>query len=199
MGISTTSPSRGSRTGSRVSSISWARNTPRSATRSAAARRSPTTSARGCAPPSPSTNRSRRADGEASRAAPADQVRPEHAQDHEDDGARRHVQAEARAGPGDRRAAVRGGAAVDLHLVGKKGITYFRFAKRPVASQRLDIGDKPTATHAAELAAPLMAQFASGAVDAVEVVFAQFRSAVATPPTTLRILPVTPPRSDGRM
>jgi len=93
----------------------------------------------------------------------------------------------------------RGGAAVDLHLVGKKGITYFRFAKRPVASQRLDIGDKPTATHAAELAAPLMAQFASGAVDAVEVVFAQFRSAVATPPTTLRILPVTPPRSDGRM
>ena len=90
----------------------------------------------------------------------------------------------------------RAGAAVDLHLVGKKGITYFKFAKRPVASQRLDIGDKPTAAHAAELVAPLMAQFASGAVDAVEVVFAQFKSAVATPPTTLRILPITPPRSD---
>ncbi len=89
----------------------------------------------------------------------------------------------------------RAGAAVDLHLVGKKGITYFKFAKRPVASQRLDIGDKPTAAHAAELVAPLMAQFASGAVDAVEVVFAQFKSAVATPPTTLRILPVTPPRA----
>jgi F-type H+-transporting ATPase subunit gamma len=31
-------------------------------------------------------------------------------------------------------------------------------------------------------------------VDGVEVVFAQFKSAVATPPTTLRILPVTPPQ-----
>src|SRR6266571_7560637 len=42
----------------------------------------------------------------------------------------------------------RAGAAVDLHLVGKKGITYFKFAKRPVASQRFDIGDKPTEAHA---------------------------------------------------
>jgi len=86
---------------------------------------------------------------------------------------------------------------VDLHVVGKKGITYFRFAKRPLASQRTDIGDKPTATHAAELVGPLVAQFASGGVDAVEVVFAQFRSAVSTPPTVLRILPVTPPRLEG--
>src|SRR3989449_1507237 len=89
----------------------------------------------------------------------------------------------------------RAGTPVDLHVVGKKGITYFRFAKRPLASQRTDIGDKPTATHAAELVGPLVAQFASGGVDAVEVVFAQFRSAVSTPPTTLRILPVTPPRA----
>ena len=95
----------------------------------------------------------------------------------------------------------RAGTRVDLHVVGKKGITYFRFAKRPLASQRTDIGDKPTATHAAELVGPLVAQFASGGVDAVEVVFAQFRSAVSTPPTVLRILPVTPPtegRKDGK-
>src|SRR5213594_4350593 len=85
------------------------------------------------------------------------------------------------------------GAGVDLHLVGKKGITYFKFAKRPVASQRTDIGDKPRAEHAAEIVGPLMAQFASGALDAVEVVFAQFKSAVSTPPTTLRILPITTP------
>jgi len=93
----------------------------------------------------------------------------------------------------------RAGTPVDLHVVGKKGITYFRFAKRPLASQRTDIGDKPTATHAAELVGPLVAQFASGGVDAVEVVFAQYRSAVSTPPTVLRILPVTPPRADRRL
>jgi F-type H+-transporting ATPase subunit gamma len=92
------------------------------------------------------------------------------------------------------------GAAVDLHLIGKKGIAYFKFAKRPAASQRTDIGDKPKPEHAAEVVGPLMTQFESGALDAVEIVFAQFRSAVSTPPTTLRILPVAPPvpRADGR-
>ena len=82
------------------------------------------------------------------------------------------------------------GVSIDLHLVGKKGISYFKFTKRAVASQRTDIGDKPTAAHAAELVAPLMAQFQAGTLDAVEVVFAQFKSAVSTPPTTLRVLPI---------
>src|SRR2546422_4344246 len=78
-------------------------------------------------------------------------------------------------------------------LVGKKGISYFKFTKRAVASQRTDIGDKPTAGHAAELVAPLMAQFEAGALDAVEGGFAQFKSAGSTPPTKLPILPVAPP------
>ena len=85
------------------------------------------------------------------------------------------------------------GAVVELHLIGKKGISYFKFAKRPVASQRTDIGDKPRAEHAAEIVGPLMTQFGSGALDAVEVVFARFKSAVSTPPTTLRVLPISPP------
>jgi F-type H+-transporting ATPase subunit gamma len=92
------------------------------------------------------------------------------------------------------------GAQTELHLVGKKGIGYFKFARRPIASQRVDIGDRPTAAHAAELVAPLMAQFSAGTLDAVDLVFAKFNSAVSTPPTTLRILPVAPPdaRTGGR-
>ncbi len=62
-------------------------------------------------------------------------------------------------------------------------------------SQRTDIGDKPKAEHAAEIVGPLMTQFESGALDAVEIVFAQFKSAVSTPPTTLRVLPIAPPRA----
>ncbi|MGH7568402.1 MAG: ATP synthase F1 subunit gamma [Gemmatimonadales bacterium] len=85
------------------------------------------------------------------------------------------------------------GAAVDLHLVGKKGIGFFKFSGRPIATQRTDIGDKPTAAQAAELVAPMLARFEAGTLDAVELVFARFTSAVSTPPTTLRILPVTPP------
>jgi len=90
---------------------------------------------------------------------------------------------------------------VELHLVGRKGISFFKFSHRTIASQRIDIGDKPTAAHAAELVAPLTARFATGELDAVEIVFAKFNSAMSTPPTTLRILPVDPPadrRSGGQ-
>jgi len=88
-------------------------------------------------------------------------------------------------------------AHTELHLVGKKGISYFKFTKRELASQRVDIGDRPTLEHAAELAQPLMERFAKGDLDAVDVVFAKFNSAVSTPPTTLRILPVDPPAAKG--
>jgi F-type H+-transporting ATPase subunit gamma len=91
-------------------------------------------------------------------------------------------------------------AHTELHLVGKKGISFFKFSKRNIASQRVDIGDRPTLEHAAELAKPLMDRFAAGDLDAVDVVFAKFNSAVSTPPATVRILPVAPPekrRSGG--
>jgi F-type H+-transporting ATPase subunit gamma len=85
------------------------------------------------------------------------------------------------------------GAAIELHLAGRKGISFFKFSHRAIASQRIDIGDRPTAAHAAELVAPLMARFAGGELDAVEIVFAKFNSPMSTPPTALRILPVEPP------
>lgn len=91
------------------------------------------------------------------------------------------------------------GTAVELHGIGRKGIGYFRYTGRELAGRRQDIGDKPTAAHAAELADPLMERFAHGELDAVEVVFAKFNSAISTPPTVMRVLPVTPPaRQDGR-
>jgi len=93
------------------------------------------------------------------------------------------------------------GGEAELHLVGRKGIGYFKFTRRAIASQRVDIGDRPTAAHAAELMEPLMARFSAGTLDAVDLVFAKFNSAVSTPPTTLRILPVAPPskrRSGGQ-
>jgi F-type H+-transporting ATPase subunit gamma len=87
------------------------------------------------------------------------------------------------------------GATVDLHLVGKKGIGFFKFSKRAIASQRIDIGDKPTAAHAVELVTPLMQAFEAGTLDAVEVVYARFVSPVSTPASVLRILPAAPPEA----
>ena len=91
------------------------------------------------------------------------------------------------------------GYAVDLHVVGKKGIGYFRYLGRTLVTQRLDIGDKPTAEHAAELVAGPMAAFGAGEIGLFEIVAARFHSAMSTPPVTVTVLPIAPPeaRKDG--
>jgi F-type H+-transporting ATPase subunit gamma len=85
------------------------------------------------------------------------------------------------------------GATVELHGIGRKGIGYFKYVGRTLASQRQDIGDRPRPDHAAEVMTPLMERFGAAQLDAVEVVFAQFKSALSTPPTLMRILPVASP------
>ncbi len=87
----------------------------------------------------------------------------------------------------------RQGATVELHGVGKKGIGYFKYVGRALASARIDIGDRPTPAHAAEVVQPLMNRFERGELDRVEVVFAHFVNPLSTPPTILPILPVAPP------
>jgi F-type H+-transporting ATPase subunit gamma len=92
----------------------------------------------------------------------------------------------------------RDGVDVELHIVGRKGLGYYRYIGRAVASSRVDLGDRPTAQNAAELVDGLMTAFANGQLDAVYVVHAQFKSAISTPPTTERILPVAPPSGEGK-
>ena len=87
------------------------------------------------------------------------------------------------------------GAQVDVHGVGRKGIGYFRYVGRALASQRIDIGDRPTTQDAAGIVDQLMNDFANGTLDAVYVVYAQFKSVLSTPPHTQRILPVEPPKA----
>jgi F-type H+-transporting ATPase subunit gamma len=89
------------------------------------------------------------------------------------------------------------GATVELHVNGKKGIGYFRYIGRAMATQRTDIGDKPTAADAASLVDSLMAGYASGDLDAVYVVCAQYKSALSSPPASERVLPVTPPATSA--
>ncbi len=91
------------------------------------------------------------------------------------------------------------GLQVELHVVGKKGINYFKFAHRPLALARLDIGDRPTAQHAAELAQPLIDRFEAGQLAAFDLVHAHFKSALSTPPVVERVLPIAPGRPDARV
>jgi F-type H+-transporting ATPase subunit gamma len=85
------------------------------------------------------------------------------------------------------------GASVELHIVGKKGIGFFRYLGKSIATQRIDITDKPSAADAASLVDSLMARFATGELDAVYVTATKFKSALSTPPGTEMVLPVTPP------
>jgi len=89
------------------------------------------------------------------------------------------------------------GVEPELHVIGKKGLGYFRYVGREVASSRIDVTDRPTAENAAEIVDALIQRFASAEIDAVYVVYAKFQSALSTPPATQMILPVTPPERKG--
>jgi F-type H+-transporting ATPase subunit gamma len=91
----------------------------------------------------------------------------------------------------------RDGVAVDLHVVGRKGIGFFRYVGRALATARADIGDRPTAEHATELVQGMMNDFIAGRLDAVYVVYSKYNSPISTPPTTEQILPVAPPERKG--
>ena len=89
------------------------------------------------------------------------------------------------------------GTETELHITGRKAIGYFRYIGEPLAIARTDITDRPTPGDAASLVDTLMQRFIEGSLDAVYVVYAQFRSALSTPPTAEQILPVTPPKRSG--
>src|SRR3954471_10082583 len=90
----------------------------------------------------------------------------------------------------------RGGAQVDVHVIGKKGLGYFRYVGRELATQRIDVTDRPTAQNAAEIVDALMADYIAGKLDGVYVTYSKFTSVLSTPATTDQILPVTPPKKD---
>jgi F-type H+-transporting ATPase subunit gamma len=86
---------------------------------------------------------------------------------------------------------------IEMHVAGRKGLGYFRYVGRAVASSRTDIGDRPSVADASQMVDDLMNRFAAGALDAVYVVSARYKSALSTPPHTEQILPVTPPERKG--
>ena len=89
------------------------------------------------------------------------------------------------------------GAEVELHIAGKKGISFFRFQGEQLRTAVSDIGDRPSAADAQRLVDTLMDDFVRGELDAVYVVYAQFRSALSTPPAVMPLLPVQPPTGEA--
>jgi F-type H+-transporting ATPase subunit gamma len=90
------------------------------------------------------------------------------------------------------------GYTVELYGVGKKGIGFFKYLGRKLAIERIDVGDRPTADHAAEIVEPLLRAYAAGEVASVDLVQARFLSALSTPPATVRVLPVEAPEGHAQ-
>jgi len=90
------------------------------------------------------------------------------------------------------------GYTVELHAVGKKGAGFFKYLGRPLRTERTDIGDKPTPEHAGTVVEQLIRDFETGRLALLEMVHCHFASALSTPPTTTRLLPVEAPSGRTR-
>ncbi len=89
------------------------------------------------------------------------------------------------------------GVEVELHAVGRKGISFFRFQKQNLVTARTDITDRPSSDDAVSVIDPLRERFESGELDEVYIVYAQFRSAMSTPPGVMKVLPIEQAKDDA--
>jgi F-type H+-transporting ATPase subunit gamma len=100
-----------------------------------------------------------------------------------------HVDAETAAGDG------RGSQVI---MVGKKGGNYFRFLKREMAQELLDLGDEPRYEQIEPLANELIERFEKGEIRSVHVAYMQFVSSSRQIPTLLPLLPLSgAPEEEG--
>ncbi len=86
-----------------------------------------------------------------------------------------------------------GGVATRVHMVGKKGISYFRFLRRSVSDQTTGIGDKPRFDQVEPIANTLMERFINGEIGSAYVAYMRFVSAGVQRPAVVQLLPLAPP------
>ncbi len=82
------------------------------------------------------------------------------------------------------------GVEAETRMVGKKGISYFRFLKREMAERITTISDVPRFDQVEPLANDLMARFVAGEIDAVDVAYTKFISVGRQRPMVERLLPL---------
>ncbi len=87
----------------------------------------------------------------------------------------------------------REGKDVTLYAVGKKAQAYFRYRGYRIENAYLGVTDTPGYGDARAIAASALNAFATGHIDAVEVFFTRYQSAMNQIPTRLDLLPITPP------
>lgn len=89
----------------------------------------------------------------------------------------------------------RGDARVDLEVVGKKGLAYFKFMGRPVTEFHSQFTDTPRFEVVEALAQRYMAGFKDREIDVVKVVYMSFESVARQKPAVAQLLPLSQPES----
>jgi len=84
-----------------------------------------------------------------------------------------------------------------VHMVGKKGIAYFRFLRRPVAQQTSGIGDRPRFEQVEPFANALIDRYLRGEIASAHVAYMRFLSAGQQRPMVVQLLPLQPEVTPG--
>src|SRR4051794_30105195 len=82
------------------------------------------------------------------------------------------------------------GKSVDLYVVGKKGITFFNYQKRPIKARFETNMDNPKFAEVERGAQDFMQQFIDGQLDAVYVGYMNFISTGVQKPEVMQLLPL---------
>lgn len=84
------------------------------------------------------------------------------------------------------------GVKVQLVLVGRKGVQYFKRRPQYTVAKSFSLGSAPTTKDAQAIADEVFSSFISAQVDKVELVFTKFVSLIASAPVVQTLLPMTP-------
>lgn len=87
---------------------------------------------------------------------------------------------------------------IEIFAVGKKAVDHLKRNRTPIAVSRVDnIPRLATIGLARDIAAKILSDYRSGAIDEAGIVYTRFRSALAQFPTYEKLLPVKPPGESG--
>jgi F-type H+-transporting ATPase subunit gamma len=90
------------------------------------------------------------------------------------------------------------GKRVEMETVGRKGRDFFRKRHDAISGERVGMTEKATYAYAADIAKNIIARFAAGEIDAVYLLYNEFKSVMTQRLVVSRILPVElPPEAEA--
>jgi F-type H+-transporting ATPase subunit gamma len=90
------------------------------------------------------------------------------------------------------------GKHVEMEIVGRKGRDFFRKRHGAISGERVGMTEKANYAYAADIAKNIIARFAAGEIDAVYLLYNEFKSVMSQRLVVSRILPVElPPEAEA--